>query len=87
MAIMVYALSAAISLISAVLLLLAYGRTRQRLLLWSGICFIGLAINNVLLIVDTQVFPTTDLAVVRAIPALLGVAALLYGLIWETPLA
>ena len=84
---LVYALSAGISLICAVLLFRAYATNHVRLLLWSGICFVGLTLNNILLIVDTQFFPSTDLAVIRAIPALLGMLALLYGLIWETPFA
>ncbi len=86
MDIAVYILSAVISLICAVLLLRAYMANRVRLLFWSGLCFIGLSLNNILLLVDTQVFPAVDLAVVRAVPAFLGLLALLYGLIWETPL-
>ena len=31
---------------SAVLLLRGYARSASRLLLWSGLCFVGLAINN-----------------------------------------
>jgi hypothetical protein len=83
----VYVVSAIISLICAVLLLRAYAANHVRLLLWSGICFVGLTLNNIFLIVDTQIFPSTDLAVIRALPAFLGMLALLYGLIWETPLA
>ncbi len=86
MAISVYILSAAISLICAILLLRAYTTNRVRLLFWSGLCFIGLTLNNILLLVETQLYPSVDLAVLRALPAFLGLLALLYGLIWETPL-
>ena len=46
---LVYLLCALTSLACAVLLLRGYFRTRVRLLLWSGLCFVGLALNNALL--------------------------------------
>ncbi|HEX5872322.1 MAG TPA: DUF5985 family protein [Longimicrobium sp.] len=84
MATLVYALCALTSLACAVLLLRAYAASRVRLLLWSGLCFTGLAANNVLLLIDKHVVPTLDLSLWRSLPALAGVALLLYGLIWET---
>ena len=81
---LVYVLCAATSTLCAVLLYRGYRTSRARLLVWSCICFVGLAVNNVLLIVDVRVVPTTDLSVWRLLPALIGVGALLYGLIWET---
>jgi hypothetical protein len=80
----VYALCAITSIGCAVLLLRGYRRSRVRLLFWSGLCFIGLALNNVLLFIDVRVVPDVDLSLWRTIPAVLGVAVLLYGLIWET---
>ncbi len=80
----VYALCAMTSIGCAVLLLRGYRRSRVRLLFWSGLCFIGLALNNVLLFIDVRVVPDVDLSIWRTIPAVLGVAVLLYGLIWET---
>jgi hypothetical protein len=79
----VYILCAVTSLACAILLGRAYRRSGTRLLLWSCLCFTGLFLNNVLLIVDTSMSPNVDLLVLRQIPALLGVALLLYGLIWE----
>ena len=84
MALVVYLLSAATSLACSILLLRGYRRTHARLLLWSGLCFVGFFLNNALLIVDVQVMPWQDLSVVRSLPLLVGVAVLLYGLIWET---
>ncbi|HET7711543.1 MAG TPA: DUF5985 family protein [Thermoanaerobaculia bacterium] len=84
MASIVYALCALTSVACAALLLRAYVRRRVRLLLWSGLCFTGLALNNVLLFVDVRVVPDVDLSIWRTIPAVIGVALLLYGLIWET---
>jgi heme/copper-type cytochrome/quinol oxidase subunit 4 len=80
----VYALCSLTSVACAVLLLRGYRRTRVRLLLWSGLCFIGLALNNILLFIDLRVVPDVDLSLWRTIPAVIGVAILLYGLIWET---
>ena len=47
---LVYVLCALTSIACAVLLLRGYFRTRVRLLLWSGLCFVGLALNNALLV-------------------------------------
>ena len=80
----VYVLCAVTSSLCAVLLLRAYARTGTRLLLWSGLCFLGLALNNALLVVDLIIVPDTDLSTWRLVPAVLGVALLLYGLIWES---
>ncbi|HKG95219.1 MAG TPA: DUF5985 family protein [Gemmatimonadaceae bacterium] len=83
MALLVYALCALTSLACAVLLLRAYRRMRFRLLLWSGLCFVGFFLNNVLLVVDVGVVPDLDLSLYRTLPALAGVALLIYGLVWE----
>lgn len=80
---LVYILCAATSALCAILLFRGYRRSRARLLLWSAACFIGLALNNVLLIVDLRVGPAVDLSIWRMIPALAGASALLYALIWE----
>jgi hypothetical protein len=66
------------------LLLRAYARTRVRLLFWTGLCFIALSVNNILLFIDLVVLPTEiDLRVLRLGAALAGVACLLYAFIWE----
>ena len=80
----VYLLCALTSLTAALLLLRGYRRSGTRLLLWSSVCFFGLALNNALILVDIHIVPDADLSVWRSIPALLGVAFLLYGLVMET---
>ncbi len=80
----VYILCAATSAVCAALLVRGYRRSGARLLFWSALCFIGLALNNLVLLVDLRVVPQVDLATVRLLPALAGVLLLLYGLIWET---
>jgi hypothetical protein len=80
----VYVLCAATSSLCAWLLFRGYRRSGARLLFWSALCFIGLALNNVILIVDVRVLPEVDLSTWRMVPAVVGAALLLYGLIWET---
>ena len=79
----VFLLCALTSLTCAALLLRAYGRRRSRLLLWSGLCFVGLALNNGLLVVDRLILPEVDLSLWRQVPALGGIALLVWGLVWD----
>jgi len=80
----VYILGALTLLSSAVLLLRGYVRARQRLLLWSGLCFVGLTISNFLAYVDLIVVPDVDLYRGRLAVAAVALMLLLYGLIWES---
>lgn len=80
---LIYTLCALTSVACAVLLLRTYLHTRFRLLLWSGLCFVGLAVNNAILVLDRVVFPSIDLSVWRLLTALFAVLLLLYGLIME----
>ncbi len=80
----VYILAGFTSLLCAVLLLRGYAQSRQKLLLWSGICFLGLALSNFLIFVDLIVFPGTDLYPLRLGAAAAALLVLLYGLIWES---
>lgn len=80
----IYALCALTSMACSVLLLRGYFRSRVPLLLWSGLCFAGLALNNLILFVDLRVVPAVDLSVWRSLPALAGIALLIYGLVWKS---
>jgi hypothetical protein len=80
----VFLLCALTSLACAVLLVRGYARSRSRLLLYSALCFSGLALNNALLVVDRILLPDVDLSVWRLVPAVAGVGLLLYGLVWDT---
>ena len=84
MAGLVYLLCAATSLLCAVMLLRSYAKQRVRLLLWSGICFLGLMIDNAMLYVDLIVIPDVDLSLWRKVPGLLALAILLFGLVWDS---
>jgi uncharacterized protein DUF5985 len=80
----VYSLCALTAITCAVLLMQAYRRHGTRLLLWSALCFAGLALNNVLLVVDKLFTGTeTDLSLLRILSALAAMMVLLYGLIWD----
>jgi hypothetical protein len=68
----------------AVLLLRAYARVHQRLLLWSGLCFAGLTLSNALVVVDLGVVPELSFYGWRLAVAALALLLLLYGLIFES---
>ena len=85
MAPLVYLLGTLTTLLCAVLLLRGYARGRKRLLLWSGLCFVGLTVSNALLFVDLVVLPTgVNLYLARLSTAAAAMLLLLYGLIWES---
>lgn len=84
MASVVYALCALTSGLCAVLLGRAYRASGARLLLWSGLAFVGLALNNLVLFIDLIVVPTVDLALYRSLLAAVSVMVLLLGLIWDS---
>ena len=80
----VYLLCFFTSTICAVMLGRSFHRTRANLLFWSAMCFLLLAAQNLLLVLDLVVFPTTDLALPRALLSLAAIATLLFGFIWDT---
>jgi len=77
-------LGALITLACAALLLKGYARAKRRLLLWSGLCFLGLTISNFLIFVDLVVVPDINLYELRLGTTLLSMSLLLYGLIWDS---
>lgn len=83
MAEIVYALCAATSALCAVLLYRGFRQSRARLLFWSSLCFLGLALNNAMLFLDLVVIPSVDLALYRSIVATASMMVLLFGLVWE----
>jgi hypothetical protein len=79
----VYVLCLATSVVCAVLLLRAYFKSRSRLLLWTSVSFVFLALNNLSLVADLVIFLDMDLTCLRQAATLLALATLLYGFIWE----
>lgn len=83
MATIVYLLCFAASAGCGGLLARSYFRTRATLLLWTATCFVLLAVNSFLVVVDLVLLPNIDLQIARLVVTLLAVATLLYGFIWE----
>ncbi len=84
MAGVIYGLCALTAFICAGVLLKAYHNSKYGLLLWGGLCFIGLTLSNILLVMDKLFFPLIDLSVWRYLITLLSMLVLLYGLIWDS---
>lgn len=84
MSAIIYSLCALTALGCAFLLLRGYRRSRYRLLLWSGLCFAGLTVNNLLLVIDKVAYPEGDLSMARTLVALGSMIVLLFGLIWDS---
>lgn len=84
LAITVYALCLITSAVCGWLLVRSYLRNRTRLLLWSAACFVLLAVNNLLLVLDLVFLPEAiDLGPLRVIASLAAVSTLLFGFVWE----
>ena len=82
---LVYLLGAIVTITSAILLLRGYARSRSRLLLWSGLCFAGLTISNVLLFVDLVLLGDDfSLYMWRLSTAAASMLLLVYGLVFES---
>lgn len=80
----VYLLCFGTSVACVLLLARSYKSGGVRLLLWTALCFVGLAIANLLLFSDLVLFPNVDLRPARQLVHLASIAVLLYGFIWET---
>lgn len=80
----IYTLCALTSLACFLLLWRGWRAGSNRLLFWSALCFAGLTVNNLLLVVDKVFLPTeVDLYAWRLTSAFASVLLLLFGLIWE----
>jgi hypothetical protein len=66
-----------------VLLARSYWRTGTRLLLWSALCFLFLAANNLVVIMDLILLPTYDFRLARLLLSLAALGVLLFGFIWD----
>ena len=79
-----YGLCMLTALLCTVLLLRAFSRSRYRLLLWGGLCFFGLTLNNALLVIDKMIIgPEISLFTWRLITGLVSMLLLLYGIIFD----
>jgi hypothetical protein len=79
----IYTLCFLTSATCAWLLMRSYARNRTRLLLWSALCFLLLAVNNLFVVIDLVLIESIDFAVFRHVFTLMAISILLYGFIWE----
>jgi hypothetical protein len=79
----VYVLSLLVGALCAALLLKAHRRAPSPLLLPAAICFAGLALNDLGLIVDLFVLPDVSIVAVRSLPAVIGLGVLVRALVKE----
>lgn len=82
MAAAVYFLCALTSFACFVLLFRSWRGSGHRLLFWSALCFAGMTLNNILLVLD-KLFVERDLGVPRLMVGLVALLLLIYGLVWE----
>lgn len=83
MAALIYMLCALTAFACAWMLLRSYARNHYRLLLWSGLCFAGMFMQNLLRATSHFMLPGHDLSMLRMVIGLGALLFLLYGLIWE----
>jgi hypothetical protein len=79
---LIFALCGTTAFLCGLLLIRSYFRARSPMLFWSGLCFFFLSASNWLIILDRWVFPAVDLSPARLSAAAIGLALLIYGLIW-----
>jgi len=80
---LVYTLCFATSALCAYLLGRSFRRTRSRLLFWSALCFVLLAVVNFVVVLDMLVYPDADFRPIRLWLSLAAVSVLLFGFIWD----
>ena len=80
---LVYFLCAATAFTCFALLWRGWRSSGGVLLFWSSLCFAGLTVSNVLLVVDKVVLgPDVDLTELRSALTLASLALLIFGLVW-----
>jgi len=80
---LVYGLCLFTSAVCAGLLLRAFRRNRSKLLLYTALGFIFLALNNLFLVADMVWFPGVYLMPFRQAANLAAIAVLIYGFTFE----
>lgn len=80
----VYLLCFGTSTTCAILLARNYARTKARLLMWSSLCFVFLALNNLFVVIDLLLVPDVSLQIPRLVLSTCAISVLLFGLVWDT---
>ena len=81
MAALIYSLCALTSITCLVLLWRSWRASGARLLFWSAMCFAGLSVNNVLLLLEGYGLIGNEFDLVRLFAAFFAVSFMLYGLV------
>lgn len=76
-------LCALMALLCATLSFRGYLRSKYKLLLWSGLCFSGLTLSNLVMVADVYLIPNHNLGLVRLFLGLFAMLILIYGLIFN----
>lgn len=71
------------SLSCCLLLIRSYRRNKSKVLLWTAACFVLLAVDNLLVVLDLVLLPDVDLLLARLLATLLAVSTLIIGFVWE----
>lgn len=80
----VYLLCFLTSSVCAFFLTRSYRTSRARLLLWSAIAFVLLAVNNLLVVIDLVVLEdSTSMQIPRLLASLGAVMVILFGFVWD----
>lgn len=74
------------SFAAAQLLVDSYKQNANRLLLWSGICFVAFMVQNILLLVDVAWARVGSLLLIRHSVGMVGALVLLIGLVVARPM-
>jgi hypothetical protein len=77
---LIYFMCALTALACFALLWRAWRANRASLLFWSALCFAGLTVSNVLLVLDKLILPDVDLAPLRLTVTLAALLLLIFGL-------
>lgn len=83
MAELIYGLCTLLSTVIAIMLWRQHRRSPTRMIYWTALCFSGLALGNLLLVVDKLVFAELDLRLLRHSVSLVSIGLLLFGLVYE----
>lgn len=79
---LVYLLCFLASATCAILLGRSYWRTGLQLLFWSALCFVLLAVANLVVVFDMVVLQDVNLRPIRLWLSLAAVSVLLFGFLW-----
>jgi hypothetical protein len=82
MAVVIYSLCLITALCCAAILVRAFTRTRRPLLMWASLCFLCLALNEAVVMVDLYLLPDLSFRILRSSLGLTAALLMLVGLIF-----